>query len=127
MMKTMVKKMTLALALTVITAAPAFSLDTFEGTIQGANCVVNHLNCATDANDPHIDMERDFVLVTANGDYFFMPNLRRSLKKESYKKQVRVVGTQKGAAILVKKLEVDKDNRYSCVWSWASQQEEMSR
>ena len=127
MMKAMVKKMTVALVLTVITAAPAFSFDTFEGTIQGANCVVNHLNCATDVNDPHIDMERDFVLVTANGDYFFMPNLRRSLKTDSYQKRVRVVGTQKGAAILVKKLEVDKDNRYCCVWSWARQQAEMSR
>ena len=126
MMKTMVTKMTMALVLTVLTAAPAWSLETFEGTIQGANCVVNHLKCATDANDPHIEMEKDFVLVTDNGDYFFMPNLRQSLKKASYKKRVRVAGKQKGAAIWVKKLEVNKDNRYHCVWSWARQMEEMS-
>ena len=115
--KSNIKKLAAALSLTVFSAAPALSNDLFKGTIEGADCVINKQICAKDANDPHLAMESEFVLVTADGQYYFLPNLRRFYKKSAYKKVVRVKGTQNGSAILVENFEVLKKDRFAQVWN----------
>lgn len=127
MFTTWLKKMVLTLALTIITAGSASAFEQFEGTIEGASSVINKTRAAIDANDPHIALERDFVLVTSDGAYLFMPNLNRTLKKASYMKNVRVSGKQNGLSIWVDRLEINENNRYVCVWDWKEQTEEMGK
>ena len=113
----------LVLILSVLAAgSAAFGSDLFSGTIEGADCVINKLNCAKDINDPHLAMERDFVLVTGDGRYYFMPNLRRIYKELAYKKQVRIKGTREGAAIVVQKFEVLKHDDFFCAWDQVAEQ-----
>jgi len=110
-----VKPLTLAgiLATSIITTGFA---ETYEGTIQGANCVINDIDCAKDKSDPHLCLEREFVLVTGEGEYFFLPNLERSLTRDCYKQDVKVTGQQKGKTIRAETLEVRKANKYHRVW-----------
>lgn len=100
----MIQKLVKTLTLTSIIAALFFtpaSAETFEGTIQGADCVINGINCAEDRTDPHLCMEKNFILVTNGGEHFFLPNLYRSLKASHYKQNVRVTGKRNGKAIRV--------------------------
>ena len=117
----------ISLALVLALASPAFCSEAFQGTIQGADCVINKLNCAKDLNDPHLAMERDFVLVTEDGTYFFMPNLRRSYKQSAYRQQVRVQGGKKGNAIFVERFEVLKDRKFICAWDRARERRHFYR
>ncbi len=118
----------LVLILSVFAAgSAAFGSDLFNGTIEGADCVINQLNCAKDINDPHLAMERDFVLVTGDGKYFFMPNLRRIYKELAYKKQVRIKGTLKGKAIVVEKLEVLTHGDFFCSWDQVAEMKAMNK
>lgn len=115
----MIKKLVKALTLTSIIAAFFFtsaSAETFEGTIQGADCVINGLHCAKDRTDPHLCMEKNFILVTEGGEYFFLPNLYRSLKESYYKQNVRVIGKRNGKAIRVDILELQKADEYRLIW-----------
>ena len=124
-MKTMFKHLTIALVLATITATPALCVETIEGTIEGASCVINNMNCAENIDDPILALERDFILVTADGEYYFMPNLRRSDKKHAFKEQVRVSGKRNGAALLVENFEVLKDNRFDCVWNYTEERKDL--
>lgn len=121
--KSMLATLGFALILLVVTSPGAFCSDLFYGTIEGADCVVNKLKCAKSVNDPHLAMERDFVLVTGEGSYYFMPNLTRMHKQLAYKKQVRIKGEKKGAAIVVEKFEVLKNNKYKCSWDQIAERE----
>lgn len=115
----MIKKMVKTLTLTSIMAAlflTSASAETFEGTIQGADCVINGINCADSRKDPHLCMEKNFILVTGGGEYFFLPNLYRSLKKSCYKQNVRVTGKKDGKTIRVDTLALQKADEYRCIW-----------
>ncbi|MGD9825216.1 hypothetical protein [Desulfobacter sp.] len=115
----MIKKFVKTLILTSIMVSLFFtsaSAETFEGTIQGADCVINGINCAEDRTDPLLCMEKNFILVTKGGEHFFLPNLYRSLKESYYKQNVRVTGKRNGKAILVDILEVQKADKYRCIW-----------
>ena len=116
----MFKNIVKTLALTSIMAALFFtpaSAENFEGTIQGADCFINGINCAESRKDPHLCMEKNFILVTDAGDYFFLPNLYRSVKESCYKQNVRVAGKRSGKTIRVDNLDVEKANGYRCVWN----------
>lgn len=115
----MTKKLVKILTLTSIMAAlffPPASAETFEGSIQGADCVINGLHCAEDRTDSHLCMEENFILVAKGGEYFFLPNLYRSLKESCYKQNVRVTGKRDGKAIRVDTLDVQKADKYCRIW-----------
>ncbi len=95
------------------------SMNSVEGTIQGANCVVLKSTCPIDTNDPHIALESDFVLLTDDGKYYFLPNITRSLKTSFLHKKVRASGDIKGLSIMVADLSVQKGSGYESVWNWA--------
>lgn len=116
MIKKIVKTLTLASIMAALFFTPA-SAETFEGTIQGADCVINGRNCAENREDPLLCMEKNFILVTDGGAYYFLPNLYRSLKESYYKQKVRVSGKRSGKSILVDNLDVEKANGYRCVWN----------
>lgn len=123
MFKRHIKMITLASVLTIMMSVPAFS-ETFQGTIEGADCFINKMHCAESETDPHLDMEKSFVLVTNGGIYYFLPNLFNSVKKECYRKRVKVSGRNTGNAIHVSRLEVEADGGYTCIWDWDKIQEE---
>ncbi|WP_320040226.1 hypothetical protein [uncultured Desulfobacter sp.] len=115
----MIEKIVKTLTLTSIMATLYFtsaSAETFEGTIQGADCVINDAYCAEDRTDPHLCMEKNFILVTEGKEYFFLPNLYRSLKESCYKQNVRVTGKRSGKAIRVDTLDVQKAGEYRRIW-----------
>jgi hypothetical protein len=94
-----------------------------EGEIRGAKCTHWQVECFNDDN--HIALEPDFVLVIPSGEYYFMPNLNRSVKARHAYKNVRVHGELKRQELWVDKM-VDLDSRGSrskTTWDWTAQDE----
>ena len=92
-----------------------------EGEIRGAKCTHYQVECYNDDN--HIALEPDFVLVLPDGEYYFMPNVYRSVKARHAYKNVRVHGERRRQEIWVHKL-VDLDPnpkkraRSKSTWDW---------
>ena len=116
----------MGLALLFVLLAPATVLANkdfmTEGVIQGANCVHKKTACPEDRLDAHIALEQDFVLVTADGEHYFLPNLNRAIKARYVTVEVRVSGKKEGHGIWVERLDVNKGNSFKNVWSWEEQQ-----
>ena len=107
--------------------------DTYDGWMQGYNCVSHGHKCPVDRLDPHLTLEPDFVLLLDDGDYFLLPNLARDVKARYIQKSIRVVGdvNPKHKSIDVNKLQVKVGDSYKTVWSkkmmmeeWKMRQEE---
>ncbi len=49
--------------------------DRIEGRMNGLGCASKGEMCPTDRDDPHVLLERDFVVQTANGNYFYITNM----------------------------------------------------
>lgn len=99
---------------------------TYEGTIQGLNCVFNHTKCPTHDLDMYIALESDFVLVLPDGRFFLLHNIDRIIKARYLTRLVRVRGHQKGDIIWVDNLEVKEGNGYKTVWNYAEQERRRS-
>ncbi len=110
----------MALAATQVSAGEKVQL---EGRIQGAKCTHYQVECYNDDN--HIALEPDFVIVMPSGEYYFMPNLNRSVKARHAYKNVRIHGTLTRQELWVDKM-VDLDARGSrskTTWDWSAQDE----
>ena len=105
----------------------AATLTTLEGKIGGANCIIAEKVCPMNSSDPHIALENDFVLVTPDGKYYFMPNISRSLKTSILNKPVRVAGKLTGATFLVSVIELKKKGAYEEVWNWKKIVDDLNR
>ena len=95
-----------------------------EGEIRGAKCTHFQVECFNDDN--HIALEPDFVLVMPNGEYYFMPNLSRSVKARHAYKNVRIHGELRNQELWVDRLvDVDKTKggRSKSTWDWSYQEE----
>jgi hypothetical protein len=95
-----------------------------EGIIKGAGCTHYNVECKNDDN--HIALEKDFVLVMPDGEYYFMPNVYYSVKVRHAYRLVRVHGERRRQEIWVDKL-VDlssghsrkRNPRAKSTWDWA--------
>ena len=87
-----------------------------EGFLRGAICTHYKLGCKND--DASVDMENDFVLVTSDGSYYFLPNLSRIVKARHANDAVRVKGDKENMEIWVGTLEIKDGNSYKTVWDW---------
>ena len=87
-----------------------------EGRVEGASCVVEKSVCPVN-NDPHLALENDFVLSTADGKYYFLPNLSRSQKMALAGKGVRITGDLQGITLLASVIEERKGDSYQEVWN----------
>jgi hypothetical protein len=112
-----VKTLAIASLMALFLISPALS-ETFEGTIEGADCIINGTHCAENRKDPHLCMVRNFVLLTVDGEYYFLPNLDRSLKMSCYKQNVIIDGRRSGKTIRVSTLNREGANGYRCIWDW---------
>ena len=112
---------TMALSATVVSAGEKVEL---EGIIQGAKCTHYQVECFNDDN--HIALEPDFVLVMPSGEYYFMPNLNRSVKARHAYKNVRVHGELRRQELWVDKMvDIDKKKggRAKTTWDWSAQED----
>ncbi len=100
-------------------AAGAALAESVEGTIQGFNCVTNGKTCPVGKEDPVIATERIFVLFTADGTYYFVPNLDRAILARHIARPVRIAGAlnAKYRSITAESLETMIDNEWRTSWS----------
>lgn len=110
--------MSLMVPITGMTA----ELVTYEGTIQGLNCIHYQQKCPEKDLDMYIALEHDFVLLLPDGRHFVLPDLDRGIKARYLTKEVRIRGEQKGTTIRVENFEVKKGNQYRLVWNFQEQQ-----
>ena len=104
--------MSLMVPITGMTA----ELVTYEGTIQGLNCIHYQQKCPEEDLDMYIALEHDFVLLLPDGRHFVLPNIDRGIKTRYLTKDVRIRGQQKGTTIWVEKLEAKERQKYRLVW-----------
>jgi hypothetical protein len=90
------KKYCLLLGVLVVILAQALivnaAMTTVTGKITGLTCLVQGFMCPIDKADPMIGLEKDFVLVTANGDYYYLSNISTTLKARHALETVEVTG-----------------------------------
>ncbi len=113
------KKYCLFLVVLVVLMASALvanaEMVTVTGKITGYTCLTKGYICPIDKADPMINLEKDFVLVTAKGDYYFMPNISVGLKARHALEVVTVTGTlnAKYKSIMVNTMSVGGKEVYS--------------
>ena len=92
---------------------------TVEGTIQGFNCVIHGTVCPTGKEDPLVATEPVLVLLTAGKDYYFIPNVNRSVLARHVNQKVRVNGkmNSKHNSIMARTIEVMEKGSWKTTWS----------
>ncbi len=93
------------------------------GTVQGFHCITMGKTCPVGQEDPVVSAERIFVILTATGNYYFIPNLDRAQLARHIAEKVRVSGdiNSKYKSIRAKKFEALKNGKWKTVWSQESQ------
>ena len=122
------KILVLAVAMALIVPAAAIAktdVRTFQGTIEGALCVLDGKKCPPDDLDAHLLIENNFVLLVSDGKYYYLPNLGRTIKARYADKDVQITGKAKGESIIVDKLEVKEGGKYKLVWSIEKQKRDI--
>ena len=109
------------MSLIVPTTGMTAELVTYEGTIQGLNCIHYQEKCPEEDLDMYIALEHDFVLLLPDGRHFVLPNLDKNVKTRYLTKDVRIRGEQKGTAILVEQLQVKEGQHYRLMWDLKEQ------
>lgn len=99
------------------------SADTYHGKIVGYHCAHEGTVCPVDRLDPHVTLERDFVLVMNNGDYYFMPQLPRDVKVRHVLDDVTVEGKKEGKYNVLNVKELKAGDRQQIVWSASLQKQ----
>ena len=114
------------LALTMMLAAPAAFAETFSGKLNGHDCAHAGKTCPVDRLDPHIALERDFVLQKSDGEYMFLTNVPRTVKVRYVLSDVEVTGELNARyhSITVDEFRVKSAGGYKTVWSQAKQRAE---
>ena len=110
-------------ALTLSLTAVAIQAETITGRINGHGCAHAGGICPLDRFDPHIALERDFVLQKADGNYLFLTNVPRDTKVRHALKKARVTGEldDRYNAIVVDELQVEQEGEFETVWSQRAQ------
>ncbi len=115
------KKMLLLTVLMGVFFVPALALaGEVVGTVQGLQCVTTGKTCPIGKEDPVIAAERVFVVLTAEGDYYLVPNLDRAIMARNITEQVKVTGTinKKYRSITAKTFQVwQDDGKWKKTWS----------
>ena len=113
--------LSISMSLILPTTGMTEEFATYEGTIQGLNCIHFQQKCPEKDLDMYIALEHDFVLLLADGRHFVLPNLDRGIKTRYLTKDVRIRGKQKGTTLWVENLEVKEGQRYRLVWNFQEQ------
>lgn len=122
------KQIIIALAVLLVIPLNVFAeTDYVAGKIQGASYVFNKTVQPKSADDPKVALERDFVLQTADGKVYFLPNVPRSMKVKAVNKDVRVYGEVKGdGTIFVHQITVKYGDEYILLCDWERKMKEQN-
>ena len=112
-----------ALAAILILAAGALHAETFTGRINGHSCAHGGTTCPLDRLDPHLALERDFVLQGADGHYVFLTNVPRDTKVRHVLKQARVTGKldDRYNTLVVDEFQIKEAGAFKTVWTQQAQ------
>jgi hypothetical protein len=66
--------------------------ETIKGKLEGLTCLLKGYLCPIDKADPMIALEKDFVVVTADGKYYYLTNVGLGLKGKYALETVEVTG-----------------------------------
>jgi hypothetical protein len=121
-----IKKQTLlpAVLLVVFLLIPlVVNADTIKGKLEGITCLLKGYICPLDKADPMINLENDFVLVTADGKYYYLSNIGLGLKARHALEVVEATGkvNEKYMSMMVETLSVGG----KVVWSKQAEEEMM--
>lgn len=102
--------------------------ESITGRIVGHDCAHKAESCPVDKLDPHITLERDFVLVSG-GEYYFLPNLPRDVKVRYVLETVTIDGEvdKRRGTIQVDEVAVSRDGKKKVAWSPAMQRHAWGR
>ena len=119
-----IKKQTLlpAVLLVVFLLIPlVVNADTIKGKLEGLTCLLKGYICPLDKADPMINLEKDFVVVTADGKYYYLTNIGLGLKARHALEVVEVTGkiNEKYRTMTADTLSVGG----KVVWSKAAEEE----
>lgn len=97
---------------------PEVKLETVTGRLNGHDCVHAGISCPVDPQDPHILLEKDYVLQQTNGDYLFLTNIPRSTKLQYILHDIQISGRldRKYNTVEVYELMVMQDDEWKSVW-----------
>jgi hypothetical protein len=118
-------KMYFFLGVLVLMLVPAMVANaevmTITGKMTGLACVTQGYLCPVDKADPMINLEKDFVVVTATGDYYFLNNIGLGLKARHALEVVEVSGdvNAKYKSMTVKTMKKDGKE----IWSPTREEE----
>jgi len=121
-----IKKQTLlpAVLLVVFLLIPlVVNADTIKGKLEGLTCLLKGYICPLDKADPMINLEKDFVVVTADGKYYYLSNIGLGLKARHALEVVEVTGkiNEKYKTMTADTISVDG----KVVWSKKAEEEMM--
>ena len=90
-----------------------------EGTVQGFTCVTQGKVCPVGQEDPIAAAENVFVVLTATGTYYFVPNVDRAVMARHIAEKVKIVGEMKSGmnAINAESLYSYKNGKWQEDWS----------
>ncbi|MDF1529802.1 MAG: hypothetical protein P1R74_11815 [Sedimenticola sp.] len=107
--------------LAILSLLPVWSVaDSLEGRLNGLDCASHGEMCPTDKDDPHVLLERDFVVQTEDGSYFFITNMDWRTKLQYVLSMVKVEGkrSEKLMVISADEFWVKQENgEYQLKWS----------
>ena len=112
------------LAILIVGITPFAALaGTVEGSVQGFNCVTQGKVCPVGQEDPMAAAERVFVVLTKDGNYYFVPNVDRAVLARRINDRVRVTGdiNMKYNSINASKIETFRNGAWDETWSQAVQ------
>jgi hypothetical protein len=119
-----IKKLLPAVLLVVFLLIPlVVNADTIKGKMEGLSCLLKGYLCPLDKADPMINLEKDFVVVTADGKYYYLSNIGLGLKARHALEVVEATGkiNPKYNSMTVDTLSVGG----KVVWSKAAEEEMM--
>lgn len=87
--------------------------------MNGLGCASKGKLCPTDKDDPHVLLERDFVVQTEDGNYFYITNIDWRTKLQYVLQRVRVEGkfSDRLSAIAADEFWVKHEGEYQLEWS----------
>ena len=90
---------------------------TVEGSVQGFTCVTLSKVCPLNEDDPLINMEKIFVVLTASNGYYFVPNITRDIMASFINQRFKVTGRINGKhkAIIAEKLYAWQNENWNLV------------
>ncbi len=120
---------TIVVALSMLILPLAASAAEMTGTITGLNCALANKVCPLDKLDPHVALERSFVLRMDDGKYYLIPNVSNLVLARHVLEKAKVEGTvnDKYGSIKASKISVMKGDKWSEIWSKEAEAQEMQK